>query len=235
MSPKKSNSGPPRLLDAVPHGVHEGRVVGIGGHRVLVVEEARVGVLDQELWPRPGKAPVLRAGVAHGGVAEAPLRRQRIGVGDEAHRVQRAVGRERDPGVGGALVVAAPRADRARWDHDLGPAVAAVRANARQVALGAAVRPAVLLVEARHVVLILRVDVDPGLYLGLWEDHSGPGAGRRGTAAERARARRLDRGRGGQRPGLGRRGAHRDRQGDHQPCQENSPHPAPVHQLPPCR
>jgi hypothetical protein len=169
----------PRLLDAVPHGIDEARIVRVRGDAVLVVQEARVGVLDQELERLPHSPTVGRAVVGHAVVAEA-TGGKRIGVGDEAHRVQRPVRRERQPRIGRPIERAAG-AGRAHRHCHLRPTLPAIVAPRDHVALRGAVRPAVLLVDTDDVERVGRVDVNPRSTSESGKFTPGPGPGGPGS------------------------------------------------------
>src|SRR4029453_13334874 len=130
---------------------------GVGGDRLLVVEDVAVEVTDDLYRTAPGQAAV--GGLARQqGVVEVAARLlvlwgERSGdvVEGEGDLVEGAEGPKRDPGVGGALVVgggrrcAAARAHRDLGEDHLGPARPAIHADADNVAPGATVRPAILL------------------------------------------------------------------------------------------
>ena len=99
---------------------------------------------------------------------------ERSGWNARRHEVGGAVGREADPGVGCPSVkAAAPLHKRRARDQHLGPGPAAVLAVGRDVAPRAAVRPAVLLPAGDQVRGVGRVDIDPGLDLGVGVVHAG--------------------------------------------------------------
>src|SRR2546422_6285416 len=155
---------PRRGVGSVPDRIHELGVGRVRGHRLLVVEEAWIGVTDQ----RDGLAPVV---TAVGRLADQERRDEVLGeqVDGQANLVGVAVRRERDPRVGRAIVVAAvggsaPRAAAEVRSPDP-PGRAPILGEGRDQPVRPAVRPAVLLPHGDEVPRVGRVHVDPRLDL----------------------------------------------------------------------
>src|SRR3989442_8446054 len=154
---------PRRGVDSVPDRIHELGVGRVGGHRLLVVEEARVRVTDK----RDGLAPVV---TAVGRLADQDRRDEVLEqVDGQADLVGVAVRRERDPRVGRAIVVAAVggRAPRAAAEvrRPDPPGRGPILAEGRDQPVRPAVRPAVLLPHGHAVPRVGRVHLDPQLDL----------------------------------------------------------------------
>ena len=216
--------GTHRQLQPIPDGIDEMRFAGIGGDRILVVEEPGIRVLDELDGVAPGQAAVGGLAHEHGVLAVAPRRtRRRLDVEGKAHEIEIAIGREGKPRVGRALEVATvvdgpARAEGDLRDHDVGPRRAGVKADPGHQASGSAARPPILLIAADDVPRIGRVHIDQRLDLAVEEQQAGlPGDVVCGTVGKRARAGHLRQRSGRERAcphgGEARRG-HGDHAGD---------------------
>ena len=160
-----------------PGRVDQVGVEGIGGQRILVVEQRREErVLGRrpgdEDRLRPGDAAVVREGRGHAVLADGVVEYQR-------HVVGPAVRAEADPGVRAALEPSRgpgqPAEAAGKGDHDLGPAPPAVERVGSAHGLAAAVAPAVHVPGGDHVVEIGGVDRDIGFGLAVAVDQAALG------------------------------------------------------------
>lgn len=160
----------------VPGRVHEGSAERIGGDGVLVVEEA--GTIADECRRRtPAEAAIGRAHNQHG-VDRA--RFERAAGGGQAHRISRPIGRERQPGIRCAGVVAAVgEGAAAATRHRQGrtrPGLAAVEGSRAHESARRAVGPAILLPDADQIRRIRGIHSNVRLDLGVLEHGSGAAA-----------------------------------------------------------
>ena len=164
-----------RVREAVPHRVNVVAVGRVRGQRILVVEEVRA-VADQRRRCAPCQATIGRADDEHRVVARLTgIARERQG-----HRVDRAIRRDVDPRVGGALIVAAvgrraTAATRHRLQH-ASPGLTAVERGRRDHRTRAAIGPTVLLPGGDEVARVGGIGYDERLDLGIDEEAAGRAA-----------------------------------------------------------
>ena len=151
--------------EAFPSGIDEARIGGIGGDRFLIVE--RSAVADQRCRRCPGPAAV--GGPAHEDRTECVGLEQATAERD-SYLVRRAVGRNGDPGVADARIVAAVGrvTSRASGQRRLRarPRASAVEGHAGRLPGSTAIRPAILLPHADVVIRIGGIAREHRLDLG---------------------------------------------------------------------